>query len=147
MISDAASIDIVKPSIIVFEFMSDIDKLDLWSFGTWQTEPVDTNTVRGFSIFNGDSIYVRINAHRNTKQIEYYLGSDVESLYPRISACVVDYGTVDASSGHCRLTLTAMRTEDMDDERWENLKLTHAFELRLVKSLIENDYDHRIKKK
>jgi hypothetical protein len=39
--------------------------------------------------------------------------------------------------------MMALRADGMDDDRWEGLKASHAFEVRVIKSLIETGYDHR----
>jgi hypothetical protein len=39
--------------------------------------------------------------------------------------------------------MVAFRTEGMSDDRWNRLVTAHAFEVQLIKSLLENDFDHR----
>jgi len=56
------SIIIEKEGDVVFAFMSDPQKLDRWSFGTWQTEIAPDGLVTGTSIFDGTKILVRIDA-------------------------------------------------------------------------------------
>ena len=35
--------------------------------------------------------------------------------------------------------MVSYRTQDMDNERWENLKKSHEKEVKIIKNLIESD--------
>jgi hypothetical protein len=39
--------------------------------------------------------------------------------------------------------MVSFRTEAMSDDRWHRLVTAHAFEVQLIKSLLENNFDHR----
>ena len=41
------------------------------------------------------------------------------------------------------MSMIAFRNESMNDERWHRLVTAHAFEVQLIKSVLENDFDHR----
>ena len=143
MSCDTASIRIKQTADVVFDFMADPQRLDLWSFGTWTIEMINDDLILGKSIFNGSLIYVRVQPHKAQKSIDYHIGQTVDSLVARIFARVipgVDFGADEQTS---LLLLTAIRSDDMNDERWDALKTSHAFEVGLVKSLIESGYDHR----
>ena len=143
MSCDTASVRINTAADIVFDFMSDPQRLDLWSFGTWKIKTINDDLIIGKSIFDGSSIYVRVQAYESERLIDYHIGKTLDTLAARIFArimCGVDFG---ADPDTSMLLLTATRSDDMSDERWEGLKTSHAFEVGLIKSLIENGYDHR----
>ena len=143
MSCDTASIRIKQTADVVFDFMSDPQRLDLWSFGTWNIEMINDDLILGKSIFNGSVIYVRVQPHKAQKSIDYHIGQTADTLVARIFARVipgVDFGADEQTS---MLLLTAIRSDDMHDERWDALKTSHAFEVGLIKSLIESGYDHR----
>lgn len=143
MAADTASVLIAAPTPTVFEFMSDPSRLDLWSFGTWKIEVQPDGLVCGQSLQTGDQIWVRIVADTETGLIDYCLGGSPDALAPRIFARIVSGDVTDHGSGYSTLTLTAVRTADMDDARWDRMVRAHAFEVDVVKALIETGHDHR----
>jgi len=143
MTSDTAHIRIHCPPNHLFDFMSDPARLDLWSFGTWQTEIAADGLVRGTSLFNGGEIFLRIVAHRETGLVDYLLGKQPDRLVRRIFAHILPASDSGGAADAADLLLVALRSQDMDDTRWENLKALHAVEVRLIKQLIETGYDHR----
>ena len=144
--TNAQSVVIAKPGADVFAFMADSSKLDLWSFGTWtMTERTADGLVQGRSIFDGAAIYVRIQPTEERWLIDYWIGTDREQLQARIAARITS-GTIAGLTNHSSiLTLFAVRTVDMAEARWQRLVASHAFELQLIKSLLETGYDHRSK--
>lgn len=144
MSADTAFIRIAKPANAVFGFMADPDKLSLWSFGTWKTEiDAETGIIRGWSMKNGSEIRVRIVPHPDLGLIDYLIGSDPDHLVPRIFVRIVPGSVLGGADGECGLTMTALRTDDMDEARWTAMIATHAVELDLIKSAIETGFDHR----
>ncbi|MCY3996831.1 MAG: hypothetical protein OXF07_11870 [Rhodobacter sp.] len=126
----------------VFAFMADPEQMSLWSFGTWRAEIDDTGLVRGTSIRDGAVIYVRIEAHPEQWLIDYHVGTAPDTLSPRVFARVTP-GDVFGDGLGAGLALTAIRTAEMDDARWDSLTATHRVELDIVKSALETGYDHR----
>lgn len=145
MSCDTASIRINQTADSVFDFMSDPQQLDLWSFGTWNVEIIGDDLVLGKSLFNGNLIYVRIQPHKSQGLIDYHIGQSVDTLVARIFARVIPGVNFGADQSTSMLLLTAIRSDDMNDERWQGLKTNHACEVGLIKSLIESGYDHRSK--
>lgn len=143
MNAGTASVSIGRPAETVFEFMSDPEKMDLWSFGTWRVSVQDDGLVIGRSIYDGSTVFVRIQADRQKLLIDYAVGSSRASLEPRIFVRVTPGTVTGASPQTCVLSMVAFQTEGMDDGRWQKLLTAHAFEVELIKSLLENDFDHR----
>jgi hypothetical protein len=135
--SHIASITVECHSGAVFAFMSDPEKLDRWSFGTWQTEISPNGLVIGTAIFDGSKIMLKIDADLHRLSIDYHLGTEPHNLVPRINVRIVPGPIVGLTDDACVLTLIAWRTASMDDERWRKLKASHEFEVVLIKNLIE----------
>jgi hypothetical protein len=136
--SHAASAAIAKPAEEVIAFMADSQKLNRWSFGTWETEIAADDLVKGTSIFDGSITYVRIASNPSRHEIDYHLGLSPEKLVPRIMARVVPGDHLGLETGTCVLTLLAWRSASMSDERWQRLTTAHDFEVILIKNLLEN---------
>jgi uncharacterized protein YndB with AHSA1/START domain len=137
-------IRISRPANEVFAFMSDHTKLSLWSFGTWKTEFIpETGIVRGWSMKDGSKIYLKIQPYKDIGLIDYLLGPEPDALVARIFVRIVAGSNLGGIDDECGLTMTALRTKDMDDLRWNSLIAAHVVELDLIKSAIETGYDHR----
>ncbi len=119
--------------------MADPARLHRWSFGTWETEIAADGLVTGTSIFDGGRILVRIDADKARLLIDYKLGSNPETLVPRIQVRVVPGEHLGLDAGRCVLTFMAWRAAAMDDDRWRRLTASHEFEVVLLKNLIENE--------
>ena len=143
-LTDTVSVRIEAPADEVFAFMSDPERLDLWSFGTWKITRREDGLIAGQAIQTGARILVRISADPGRRLIDYHLGADPGALRPRIFARIIPGETTGHNAASSTLLLVALRSADMDDARWDRLCHAHAFEADLVKSLIESGYDHRI---
>ena len=143
MTTDTAYIVINRSADEVFAFLADSHNLNLWSFGTWKIEIQDDGLVHGKSLMDGGAIYLRVKAHAEQKLIDYFIGQDPDSLSPRIFVRVIPGCVLNGPDQKSVLMMVALRADGMDDDRWEGLKASHAFEVRVIKSLIETGYDHR----
>ncbi|MDA9639672.1 hypothetical protein N9T38_01355 [SAR116 cluster bacterium] len=141
--TDLAHIRINAAADALFAFMADPGRMDLWSFGTWHTEIAADGLVRGTSIFDGSEIYVRITPYPDQMVVDYLIGADPAALTRRIYARILPSTDADGPAGMAELHLVALRSDHMDDDHWEGLKAAHAFEVRLIKRLIESGFDHR----
>ena len=143
MNTDIASIAIERNAETVFNFMSDPNNMDLWSFGTWRIKVNNDGLVHGRSIFDGSAAFVRIQPNERNYLIDYWVGSDSKRLVPRIFVRITSGEVTGSAKQNCVLSMVAFRSEDMNDDRWHRLVTSHAFEVQLIKSLLENDFDHR----
>lgn len=143
MTVDTVAADIAAPANEVFAFMSDPKKLNLWSFGTWETVIHPDGLVQGRALQSGAPILLRIEAYAPLRIIDYHLGESPDRLSPRIFARVTPGEAIGLDHGQCRLLMTGLRAAGMDDERWARLRRAHAFEIDVIKSLIETGHDHR----
>lgn len=133
------SITIDGSAEMVFAFMSDPEKLNRWSFGTWKTVLHEGGLIEGEAIFDGARTFVRIDADQSRLLVDYHLGVEKEQLTPRISVRIVPGGRLDLGVDQAVLTFLAWRPTTMSDDRWRRLTASHEFEAVLLKSLIEND--------
>ena len=143
MNTDTASVTIESNAETVFKFMSDPNKMDLWSFGTWRVSVDGDGLVHGRSIFDGSTACVRIEPDAPNRLIDYCIGTTPENLEPRIFVRVTPGEVTGSSALNCILSMVSFRTETMTDDRWHRLVTAHAFEVQLIKSLLENNFDHR----
>ena len=141
--ADIKTAVIGKPAGEVFAFMADPHRLDLWSFGTWRVEVADDGLVKGTAIYDGSHTYVRIDAQPDRLLVDYAVGSAPDALSPRIYARVTPGDILGIDPGHAMLSIVALRTAGMDNERWQGLTNAHAFEAGLIKAILESGFDHR----
>ena len=142
MSTDTASVTIERSAEAVFKFMSDPNKMDLWSFGTWRISVDDDGLVHGRSIFDGSIACVRIESNAQNRLIDYWVGANSENLAPRIFVRITPGEVTGSSTLNCILSMVSFRTEAMSDHRWHRLVTAHAFEVQLIKWLLDNDFDH-----
>ena len=140
---DTAFARIQRTAPEVLEFIANPENLSLWSFGTWSVEIDETGLIHGKSIKDGSPILVRIRPHPDQLLVDYLIGTTPDALQPRIYIRVLPGPAMGGHDGECALMMTALRSDGMDDDRWDGLKATHAFEVSLLKSAIETGYDHR----
>ena len=143
MICDTAIVRINCPAHEGFDFVSAASNLSLWSFGAWSVDIDETGLIQGKSIKDGSSIFVRIVPYPEQLLIDFLIGSDAGCLTPRIYIRILPGSAMGGQNEECALMMTALRVDDMDDDRWADLKVAHAFEVSLLKAAIETGYDHR----
>ena len=81
MTVDTVAADIAAPAEEVFAFMSDPEKLNLWSFGTWETVIHPDGLIEGRALQSGAPIWLRIEAHAPLFLIDYHLGAAPDRLF------------------------------------------------------------------
>ena len=91
----------------------------------------------------GAQVLVRIESHPARLLIDYQCGPSADDLQPRIFVRITPGAVIGASGDSCLLTMTALRTDGMDDVRWKRLTAAHALEVELIKSTLETGFDHR----
>lgn len=140
---DTAFARIAQPIDVVFDFMAEPSNLGIWALGAWNATVDATGLIQGASIKDGKKIFVRIVSNADNGLIDFHVGHSPDQLTPRIFARVLSAEVMGADNSSSALLMTALRTDDMDDERWNGLCATHAVEIDLIKSAIETGYDHR----
>ena len=97
--------------------------------------------VTGTEIDDGEQVLVRIENHPERLLIDYQVGPSADDLQPRIFVRITPGAVIGASGDCCLLTMTALRTDGMDDVRWKRLTTAHALEVELIKSTLETGFD------
>jgi uncharacterized protein YndB with AHSA1/START domain len=136
--SHIASVEIERPAAEVFEFIATPTNLDKWTFGTWQIEIDTDGLVRGTSLFDGETVYVRPDPDPRRMMVDYHLSkTSTGPMVPRILARVVPGDQLGKPADHCVLSLVTWRSAEHDDFTWHKLTTVHETEILLVKSILE----------
>ena len=131
---DISSIVIDCDTDTIYHFMSNVEKINLWSMGIhWDMNTKD-NIVKGVSNYDQSISYLKIVKNNNIKKIDYWIGKEIQNLTPRIYARITPTNDKDKN----RLILVAFKTDDMDHERWKQLKELHQLELNMIKELLSD---------
>ena len=129
---DVTSINIIGEIDTIFNFMQDMNKINEWSLGVkWNNN--NHEIIEGISNYDNSTLYLKITTKEDMKQITYWIGSNVNNLNPRIYVYLIETDKLYNN----KLSMVAYRTQDMDNERWENLKESHKKEVKIIKKLIE----------
>ena len=129
---DVTSINIIGEIDTIFNFMQDMNKINEWSLGVkWNNN--NHEIIEGISNYDKSISYLKITTKKDIKQITYWIGSNVNNLNPRIYVYLIETDKIYNN----KLSMVAYRTQDMDNERWENLKESHKKEVKIIKKLIE----------
>ena len=137
---DIASIIIQCNSDIIYKFMSDKKKINLWSFGIeWDLNKTEDNIIQGKSNYDESISYLRITKNDTKKNIYYWIGKDKLNLIPRIYVRITPkeiFNNGKTIFGN-ELAMISLKTDDMNEERWNKLKELHQLEINVIKKLIE----------
>ena len=129
---DVTSINIIGEIDTIFNFMQDMNKINLWSLGVkWNNN--NHEIIEGISNYDNSTLYLKITTKEDMKQITYWIGSNVNNLNPRIYVYLIETDKIYNN----KLSMVAYRTQDMDNERWLGLKESHKKEVKIIKKLIE----------
>ena len=129
---DVVSINIIGDIDEIFDFMQDMNKINLWSLGI-KWEDNNHEITKGISNYDDSISYLKITTKKDIKQLTYSIGTDINNLIPRIYVYIIktDKNYIN------KLSMVSYRTQDMDNERWENLKESHKKEVKIIKNLFE----------
>ena len=141
---DISSIYINSNINDIFNFMCDIQQINLWSFGIqWDLEHIfEGGIIQGISTYDQSISYLKITKNEKSKKINYWIGRDLQNLISRIYVRICPTNNINVNE----LSMIALRMDDMDDERWDNLIHLHQSEIKIIKELIEKKNIHLIKK-
>tara|TARA_B100000745_G_C20128213_1_gene386517 strand:- start:863 stop:1213 length:351 start_codon:yes stop_codon:yes gene_type:complete len=115
--------------------MLDMNKINLWSLGIKWNNNNNSEIIKGISRYDNSISYLKITTNKNIQQIKYWLGENINKLYPRIYVYVIKTKKIDVN----KLLIVSYRTQNMNNERWNKLKELHIKEVKIIKNLIEND--------
>ena len=132
---NVASININSDINTIYNFMLDMNKINLWSLGIkWNNNNNNSEIIKGISRYDNSISYLKITTNKNIQQIKYWLGENINKLYPRIYVYVIKTKKIDVN----KLLIVSYRTQNMNNDRWNKLKELHIKEVKIIKKLIEN---------
>lgn len=103
-----------------------------WCLGAWNCREVEPSLYAGESLFDGASVWVRVQIDSSRGIVDYLVGSAPDALAPRIRASVIAGEVLGYAEGSSVVTMEAWRTAGMSDERWQRLMHTHETEIDLI---------------
>lgn len=125
------------PAADAFAYLSDAERIGEWSLGCWETRYAGDEIVRGTSLLDGASTYVKVQPVAECQTVDYEVGAEPERLVRRISARVVAGEDLGGDPRRSLLILLAWRTDSMDDDRWRRLVAAHEAEVLLLRERIQ----------
>jgi uncharacterized protein YndB with AHSA1/START domain len=136
-LSYAVSLEVSVPAEEAFRYLSDPEMLGRWALGCFNTQPTAKEGLfKGTALFDGQEVWFRIETDPKRLLIDYHVGSP-ENLSPRISTRVLPGPHYGRDREHCIVTMTAWRTADMADTRWQRLCASHDAEIFLIQAQLE----------
>ena len=132
---NVASININSDINTIYNFMLDMNKINLWSLGIKWNNNNNSEIIKGISRYDNSIAYLKITTNKNIQQIKYWIGENINKLYPRIYVYVIKTKKINVN----KLLIVSYRTQNMNNERWNKLKELHIKEVKIIKNLIEND--------
>ena len=132
---NVASININSDINTIYNFMLDMNKINLWSLGIKWNNNNNSEIIKGISRYDNSIAYLKITTNKNIQQIKYWIGENINKLYPRIYVYVIKTKKIDVN----KLLIVSYRTKNMNNKKWNKLKELHIKEVKIIKNLIEND--------
>jgi hypothetical protein len=122
---------------VAFAFLADPSRLGSWALGCWDAQPAGERTVRGTSLFDASTAYVRADPDPARLSIDFAVGAGPDELVHRISARVIPGPALGYGENRSLVTLLAWRPAHMPDDRWSRLVASHEAEILLLRARIE----------
>lgn len=121
-----------------FAFVADPARLGEWALGCWGAVEASDGIVKGASLFDGQSTFVRTVPDPGRLTVDFEVGADRTALVRRISARVVPGRELDLPDSTSLVVLTAWRVASMDEDRWRRLVVAHEAEILMLRHRIES---------
>lgn len=120
-----------------FACVANVHRVGEWALGCWGAVTGPDGIAAGWSLFDGEKTYVRVDSDPDRRVVDFEVGASPETLVRRITVRVVDGDSSDGLALCSLLILTAWRIASMDRERWHRLVVTHEAEIFLLRHVIE----------
>lgn len=132
-----ASIAVAAPADAAFAFLADGMAQTHWALGSWNRRDEGDGLLSGVSLFDGERLYVRLDADPRRRLVDYRVGPDPGALRHLVQARVLPGDELGRDPGECVVTLLIWRAADMPADAWA--RTYHAFhtEVHLIKARIE----------
>ena len=133
----SSSVEIDAPAGLAFDYLSDGVAQGDWTLGSMQRKKLDNDLFSGISIFNGNELFIRIDADRERFMIYYHVGMDKSNLQPRNVVRILPGPMIGKAENTCRVTLLSWRDASSDDDKWKLLCVSHETEMFIIKNRVE----------
>lgn len=133
----SSSIEIDAPAELAFDYLSDGVAQGDWTLGSMQRKKIEHDLFSGISIFNGNELFIRIDADRERFMIYYHVGMDRDNLQPRNVVRVLPGSMIGTAGNTCRVTLLSWRDASADDDKWKMICISHETEMFIIKNRVE----------
>jgi hypothetical protein len=140
-IAHSASVVLATDADATFEFVASGMNQTYWALGSWARVDEGDGVVSGTSLWDGTTLYVRIDARADLRLVDYYVGTSRDDLAFGVSGRVLPGEPLGHPAGSSLLILTVWRSPGHTDETW--LRTQHAFEaeVHLIKGRLETGVD------
>jgi hypothetical protein len=122
------------PASRALAHLSTATGLARWSLGLTDCREVAPGLLRGVSLFDGSTSWVRIELWPERLAVDYHVGPAPERLVARIHARVIAGEQLGYAPQTCLVSLLAWRPADMGEERWQRLVHAHETEIELIQA-------------
>jgi hypothetical protein len=140
--SYTVSAEVSVPAQEAFRYLSDPLMLGRWALGCFHTRPTaQQGLFKGVSLFDGLETWFHIETDLERLVIDYHVGGP-QDRRPRISTRIVPGSGYGRDDQHCIVTMTAWRTSDMSNLRWQRLCASHDAEIFLIQAQLEHRASH-----
>lgn len=133
----SSSIEVNAPAEVAFNYLSDGVAQGDWTLGSMQRKQLDADLFSGVSIFNGNELFIRIDADRARLMVFYHVGTDRKNLQPRNVVRVIPGTVIGKTEAVCLVTLLSWRDSTAGDEKWKLTCVSHETEMFIIRNRIE----------
>ncbi len=134
----SSSIEVNIDTGTAFKYLSDGVAQGDWTLGSMQRKKIGDNTYSGISLFNGDELFIQIEADPEKLIIYYHVGLDLENLQPRNVVRIVPGPVLGKADTVCLITLLSWRSAVADDAKWKLTCVSHETEMYIIKNRLES---------
>jgi hypothetical protein len=108
-----------------------------WALGSWNRRDEGDGLFSGVSLFDGERLYVRLDADAGRRLVDYRVGPAPDALRHLVQARVMPGAELGRDPGTSVVTLVIWRGAGMTPEAWA--RTYHAFrtEVHLIRARIE----------
>ena len=132
-----ASIEVGASAERAYAFMADGMAQTHWALGSWQRRDEGDGLFSGVSLFDGERLFVRLDADAARRLVDYRIGGSPDELRHLVQARVMPGTELGRDPDRSVITLVVWRAAALTEEAWA--RTYHAFrtEVHLIKARVE----------
>lgn len=132
-----ASTHVSVAADVAFAYLADGLRQSEWALGSWGREQVGEQLFRGRSLFDGETVYVRISTVPQALLVDYEVGPSLDQLRRVNAARAVPGPLLGWPETTCVVSLMKWRTSAQDDALWARLCAAYDAEIHMIKGRLE----------